>query len=179
MKLKKIIVVGLITMMSALMVGCGKSSDKYKDVAVKDIESKVAEAIGADNYLPYTEIDATYLEEVYGVKEDSYKEFYGKIPRISTNVDTIIIVKVNDNKVNEVKKAFENYQTVAKENLMKYPMNIQKIENSVVIVYGNYVSFIQLGGDSSFNADTEEEEKAFVEVENKKASDAIYECIKQ
>ena len=182
--MKKLLSVICIMLVTMSVAACGKSNDSgntnatsYKDVKVSEIESAVAAQIG-ENYYATTEIEAQYLKETYGISSEMYSEFVGKIPMISVNCDTFIIVKANEGRAEEVEKLFNDTKTSLIENSMQYPMNIAKIQNSRVVRYGNYVAFIQLGGDASFNAADEEAEKKAVEAENQKAEDAILSVIK-
>lgn len=55
---------------------------------------------------------------------------------------------------------------------MQYPMNVEKIAASSVQVVGNYVVYVQLGGDAA-QLETEEEIRAACEEDNKKAMEVI------
>lgn len=125
------------------------------DVTCKEIDAAVAQALG-DGYWLDTEMPG--LEDL-GITEDMYSDFVYKVPLMSVNVDTLIIVKANEGKLDEVVKALENYQSMLRSDAMQYPSNLAKIANSVIKTYGNYAAFIQLGADKAENAVIEATEK--------------------
>lgn len=121
----------------------------YKnDVSVKDIEAAVASALG-ENYFPEMELETM---EGLGVTEDMYDEFIYKVPMISANVDTLIVVKAKDGKVSDVEEKLNAFRDSNINDLMQYPMNLTKIQCSQVVTMGNYVMFVQFGGGLGMDA---------------------------
>ncbi len=126
-----------------------------------------------DNYFPDMTLTADMVSETYGISADMYDDFFAETPSISTNVDSIVVVKAKADKVDDVKEALIDYQKSAQENLMTYPMNVGKIQGSVVeVVNDQYVVFAQLGGDT-MDFETDEDVAKHCENENEKAIDAI------
>lgn len=157
------------------------------DVLCTDLEAAVAAALG-ENYWPQGDMPG--IEDI-GVTSDMYTEYIYKIPMISVNVDTLIIVKAAENKTADVKAVLEAYRDSLINDSLQYPMNISKVQNSVIEVYGDYVAFIQLGADLASNAAEEaysknqnitEDELAKIEADviieqNRKAAAAIEEAL--
>lgn len=121
------------------------------DVACADIEAAVAEQMGED-YIASTNV--TEVEHL-GLTADMYTDFAYKCPMISINVDTFILVKAAQGRVEDVRTALENYRNTLIEDTFQYPSNLVKIQNSSVRIYGDYVAFIQLGADWAYAAGTE------------------------
>ena len=145
-------------MLAASLAGCGQSSKNdavqestaveevgYKDdVACADLQAAVAAELG-ENYWPNMDIPAEFLTEMYGVAADTYDEYVAQMPMISTNVDTLIIVKAKEGSEQAVEDALNNYYQVSTENAMQYPMNLGKVQAAKVKTFGRYVCFVQLG----------------------------------
>ena len=109
------------------------------------IRQAVVDAIG-ENYFPQMQIPAEYLEG-FGLTADMYEEFFGEMPMISTNVDTLIVIKAKEGQVEAVEGVLNAYRENLVNDTMQYPMNLGKIQASEVKTIGNFVCFIQLGGD--------------------------------
>lgn len=141
------------------LMGCGRNgsnttpeagNQNYKGYSNTVDTMELAEAVKnelGENYYPNTQMESQMLEDVYGVESGSYEEFYGEIPAISTNVDTLVIVKANEGSEDEIEQALVSYMENSKADTMQYPMNIGKIQSSQVKTFGNYVCFVQLGGN--------------------------------
>ena len=162
------------------MISCGsREEDKevYRDdVACSDIVAAVAEALG-DAYWPDTDMPPEYLEDMLGMSADLYVDGAGQTPMISTNVDTLIVVKAKPEERDRVTRLVREYQEALQQDTMQYPVNLGKIQASEVEVLGNYVCFIQLGADTS----TLEEEEDVIEqckAANEKAAEVIRQKLK-
>ena len=141
------------------LMGCGRNgsnttpeagNQNYKGYSNTVDTMELAEAVKnelGENYYPNTQMESQMLEDVYGVESGSYEEFYGEIPAISTNVDTLVIVEANEGCEDEIEQALVSYMENSKADTMQYPMNIGKIQSSQVKTFGNYVCFVQLGGN--------------------------------
>lgn len=189
---RKIGTILIIALLSAVVIGCGKNdsngntadSEKeeagYKnDVSTDSLKDAVAEALG-ENYWPNMSIEADMLEGMMELNSDSYDEFTAEMPMISTNVDTLIIVKAKDGAGETVKEALSKYQENLKNDTLQYPMNLPKIQASKIETYGNYVCYVQLGADTQTAADESEEAAIkYCEGENQKALDAIEKALKK
>ncbi len=119
------------------------------------IRQAVADKLG-DNYFPQMQIPAEYLEG-FGLTADMYDEFFGEMPMISTNVDTLIVIKAKEGQVEAVEGVLTAYRDNLVNDTMQYPMNLGKIQASEVKTMGEYVCFVQLGGDVMEAMDESEE----------------------
>ncbi len=148
------------------------SNGTYRDdVSVTELRDAVKEAYG-ENYIPSMEYDADTLEALFGVSSDMYDEVIAEGPMISVHVDTLIIVKAKNDRVEDVRTALENYRNTQIETGMNYPMNVPKLQASEVAVFGNYVCYIMLGAIDESITDEGEMLTAFQE-QNQIAVDVI------
>lgn len=137
------------------------------------IRQAVADALG-DQYWPDMQVDAETLEMIYGITPDMYDDYMAEMPMMSTNVDTLLIIKAKDDKVETVEEALNAYRDTLVADTMQYPTNLGKIQASRVAKYGNYVCFVQLGGDNLADEDmTEEESLTACQAQNDAALAAI------
>ena len=113
---------------------------------MENIKKAVADALG-ENYWPNTAIPAEMLEGTFGITADMYDDYMAEMPMISTNVDTLIVVKPKEGQVQAVEDALNAYRNMMVEDTMQYPMNVGKIQASRIERIGDYVCFVQLGAD--------------------------------
>lgn len=149
------------------------------NISMEDLKNAVVEVLG-ENYWPDTAITAEMLKDMYGISEDMYDEFLGETPMISTNVDTLLIIKAKDDQIQAVTDALNAYRDNQIENSLQYPMNIGKVQASRIETFGNYVCFVQLGADTMDLA--EQGDEAVIEYcqqENERALDAIEKTLVQ
>lgn len=158
------------------------------DVSCADIEAAVAAALGED-YWPQAEMPN--VEDI-GLSSDMYTECLFKAPMISGNVDTIIIVRAAKGRMEDVRKALETYRENTINDTFQYPMNIPKIQNSMIAEFGTYAVFVQLGAgygtdaaDAAMagNPNVTEDELYKIQAEviagqNQKALDAVEAALK-
>lgn len=123
---------------------------------MEGIRQAVVDALG-DNYWPDTQIVPEMLEGVYGITADMYDDYMGESPMISANVDTLLIIRAKDGKVDEVEEALHAYREMLVNDTMQYPMNLGKIQASRIERFGNYVCFVQLGADTTQAEESGEE----------------------
>lgn len=131
-----------------------QGTSEYMDVSagwseeMESLKQAVVSALG-ENYWPDTQIYPEMLESNFGISPDMYDDYMGEMPMISANVDTMIIVKAKEDKADEVEKALEEYRNRMVADTMQYPKNVGQIQASRVETIGDYVCFVQLGGDTS------------------------------
>ena len=113
---------------------------------MENIKKAVTDALG-ENYWPNTAIPAEMLEGTFGITADMYDDYMAEMPMISTNVDTLIVVKPKEGQVQAVEDALNAYRNMMVEDTMQYPMNVGKIQASRIERIGDYVCFVQLGAD--------------------------------
>lgn len=139
-----------------------QGTSEYIDVSagwseeMESLKQAVVSALG-ENYWPNTQIYPEILESNFGVSPDMYDDYMGEMPMISANVDTMIIIKAKEDKVDEVKEALDQYHQRMVADTMQYPMNVGKIQAAHVESMGNYVCFVQLGGDTTQASETGDE----------------------
>ncbi len=101
-----------------------------------------------ENYWPNMAVTPEMLEGTFGVASDLYDDYFAEIPMMSTHVDTLLIIKAKSDKVEDVEKALNTYRENLVNDTMQYPMNLGKIQASRIERIGDYVCFVQLGGDT-------------------------------
>lgn len=114
-------------------------------VTVADIKQAVVDELG-ENYWPNAEMPAEFLEG-FGLTADMYDEFLGEMPMISTNADTLIVIKAKAGQVEAVEGVVNAYRENLVNDTMQYPINVGKIQASRIETFGNFVCFVQLGAD--------------------------------
>lgn len=129
---------------------------------MQQIKDAVVEALG-DNYWPDMAMPPEMLEGNFGISSDMYDDYLAESPMISANIDTLLIIKAKDDKVEDVENALNDYREVLVNDTMQYPMNLGKIQASRIERFGNYVCFVQLGADA-------------VVMDDKSEDDVINEC---
>lgn len=139
-----------------------QSTTEYMDVTAgwsEEMESlkQAVVAVLGENYYPDSQIYPEILEANFGVSPDMYDDYMGEMPMISANVDTMIIIKAKEDKVDEVEEALNQYHQRIASDTMQYPMNVGKIQAAHVEKIGNYVCFVQLGGDTTQASETGDE----------------------
>ncbi len=133
-----------------------------------------------DDYWPNMEIPPEVLEMNYGLTEDMYEDYMGEMPLMSAHVDTMLVVKAKEGQADAVEEALESYRTNMVENSMQYPMNIGKVQASMVGREGNYVFFVLLGGDVTAAGEKGDEAIiAYCQEQNEKAIDIISQNVTQ
>ena len=180
--MKKAVILLMVLLSSAMLAACGKKDNNtsgssgndgdaaFGEASMEDLKAAVVDVLG-ENYWPNMAMEEEMFSQIYGVTSDMYEEYFAETPMISTNVDTLIIVKAKEGKVSAVEDALNAYRDNLVNDTMQYPMNISKIQSSRIETFGNYVCFVQLGADVM----DAEEEAAILQCqeENEKAIDAI------
>jgi len=121
------------------------------------LKQSIAGALG-DQYWPDMMLDAEMLEGFFGITPDMYDDYMAEMPMMSTNVDTLLIIKAKDDKVGAVEEALNGYRDMKLADTMQYPINLGKIQASRIQKFGNYVCFVQLGGSNLADENMTEEE---------------------
>lgn len=137
----------------------GGASGSYEEgwsQEMEDLKAAVVEALDGD-YWPDTAMMPDMLEMTFGLTADMYEDYMAEAPMISANVDTLLIVRAKDDKVEAVREALDAYRETQINDTMQYPMNVGKVQASRVETIGNYVVFAQLGGDTEQAAEEGDE----------------------
>lgn len=135
-----------------VLTACGTPNDEEnrtesRHTDMGDIRQTLVDVLGED-YWPNTRIAPEYLEE-YGLHSDIYDDFYGEVPEVTTNVDTLIIIGAKEEQVEEAEEVLNRYREALVADTDRYPMNAGKILASRIETIGNYVCFVQLGADTT------------------------------
>jgi len=111
------------------------------------VRDAVADALG-EEYWPDMALDPELLEMYFGLTGDMYEDYLAEMPMISANVDTLVVVKPKEGQADAVEEALSAYRESKVNDTMQYPINVGQIEASRVDKIGDYVCFVQLGGDT-------------------------------
>ncbi len=113
-----------------------------------DLRTAAVEAADG-GYWPDMELQPDMLEMSFGITADMYEDYMAEMPQMSAHVDTLLIVRAKEDKLEAVQEAVEAYREAKVSDTMQYPMNIGKTQASRVETIGNYVMFVMLGGDTT------------------------------
>ena len=142
----------------------------------QEMEQLKAAAVEAaeGGYWPDMPLEPDMLEMSFSITPDMYEDYMAEMPMMSAHVDTLLIIKAKDDKVEAVQAAVEAYREAKVSDTMQYPMNLGKIQASRIETIGNYVMFVQLGGDTT-QADEEGDEAvaALCQERNDKVIEAV------
>lgn len=128
----------------------GDSGHNYEEgwtEEMAEIKAAILEQLG-DNYFPNMALMPDMLEAQFGITADMYDDYFAEMPMISANVDTLLIIRAKDGKVEDVEAALEAYRDVQVNDALQYPKNVGVVQGSRIEKIGNYVCFSQLGGDT-------------------------------
>lgn len=116
---------------------------------MEDLKAAAVEAAEEGGYWPDMALEPDMLEMSFGISADMYEDYMAEMPMMSAHVDTLLIIRAKDDKVEAVREALEAYREAKVSDTMQYPMNLGKIQASRVETIGSYVMFVQLGGDTT------------------------------
>ena len=141
---------------------------------MEDLKAAAVEAAEEGGYWPDMALEPDMLEMSFGISADMYEDYMAEMPMMSAHVDTLLIIRAKDDKVEAVREALEAYREAKVSDTMQYPMNLWKIQASRVETIGSYVMFVQLGGDTT-QAEEEGEEAvvALCQERNDKVIEAV------
>ncbi len=141
---------------------------------MEDLKAVAVEAADG-GYWPDMALEPDMLEMSFGITSDMYEDYMAEMPMMSAHVDTLLIIRAKDDKVEAVQGALEAYRNAKIEDTMQYPMNLGKIQASRIETIGNYVMFVQLGGDTT---QVEEEGEEAVVSRCQEQNDKVIEAIR-
>ena len=127
--------------------GGGHNYEEGWTEEMEGVKTAIVNELGG-NYFPDMAVLPDMLETSFGITPDMYEDYLAEMPMISANVDTLLIIRAKDDKVEEVENALNAYREVQVSNTMQYPKNIGIVQASRVERIGNYVCYLQLGGDT-------------------------------
>lgn len=200
MKKKSLFALGAgVLLAAAVLGGCGKKEgnadptatptpamgadvtpepEKTPAEVIDEIYQKVKEAYG-DKYTPNSPYDETLFSEVMGIDPSLYDAAFGEGPMISVNVEKFTAFHATEGNTEALEEALLAYQEKLKDDTFQYPMNVPKIQASVVETVGDYVFFYMLGGVDTASYDTEQEALEPCIEANKIATEVIHEVLGQ
>lgn len=111
------------------------------------LKTAVVDKLG-ENYWPNMPVTPDIMEGLFGITADMYEDYLAEMPMISTNVDTLVIIRPKADKAQAVEDALTAYRQAKVSDTMQYPMNVGKIQASTIEKIGDYICFIQLGADT-------------------------------
>lgn len=157
--------------------GGDDSGINYEEGWSQEMEGLKSAVVGqlGDDYWPNMPLLPDMLEMSFGITSDMYDDYMAEMPMISANVDTLLIVRAKDDKVETVREALEAYRDVQINDAMQYPMNVGKVQASRIETIGNYVIFAQLGADTQ---EASEEGDEAVIAKCQEVNDSVIETIR-
>ena len=181
--MKKFVLILLSLAMVFSMAACGQNGNDTKKndsnnskvtvtATPEEIEKKIADAIGKDNYLCDTDIEKDWLQNSYGLDLSKIESYVAKQNSISSvNVDTVIVLKVKDGYADDAVKALnKNYDQLV-SYIRQYPFGTAKVLNGRLYQSGNYVIYVIAG--ASYDGDDSEAEAKLAASEYAKIDEAI------
>ncbi len=120
------------------------STELKSNETLDKIHEEIKTAYG-ENYIPNMPFTAENLEEQFGVKAEWYDAAIAEGPVMSTHVDKFIGIHATEGNLENVQNALKKYHETLLADTMQYPMNLLKIQASVVETVGDYVFFVMLG----------------------------------
>ncbi len=179
MKIKKITLILLSLVMAFSVVACGKGTDNKKTdgnttitATPDEIEQKIADAIGKDNYLCSTEISEDWLKNSYGLDMSKVESYVAKQNSISSvNPDTVIILKTKDGYEDEAVKLLNDNFSQMVDYIRQYPFGTAKVMNGRLYQSGNYVVYVIAG--ASYDGEDAEAEAKLAATEYAKIDEAV------
>lgn len=157
--------------------GGDDSGINYEEGWSQEMEGLKSAVVGqlGDDYWPNMPLLPDMLEMSFGITSDMYDDYMAEMPMISANVDTLLIVRAKEDKVETVREALEAYRDVQINDAMQYPMNVGKVQASRIETIGNYVIFAQLGADTQ---EASEEGDEAVIAKCQEVNDSVIETIR-
>ncbi len=165
--MKRIALIFLSLVMLLSLAACGTNGNKNSDngntnATPAEIEQKIADAIGKDNYLCDTEIDKDWLQNSFQLDLSKVESYVAKQNSIaSVNPDTVIILKTKDGYADEAVKLLNESFAQMVSYIRQYPFGTAKVLNARLYQSGDYVIYV-IAGASYDGEDNEAENKLAV-----------------
>ncbi len=142
-----------ILLILSLFTGCGAKTAKVKDdVAVADISSAVAAVLSDDALVSVPE---TYISGSMKMDVSDYDSYDVKVNSKGVNIDEFGIFKAKDSsQVATVTQAVRDYIQMRKDTWMEeyMPEERPKLDNSEIMILGNYVMYAILSDENKHAA---------------------------
>lgn len=136
----------------------GKKDTIKTAVQPADIEQRIAEAVGCDNYLCDTDISKDELETMYQLDMSKVKSFVAKQNSIpSVNMDIVIVLQTADDYTKEAAQILNERYAKTVDYIRQYPFGTQKVLNARLYVSENTVIYVIAGKSADDSASSEDE----------------------
>ena len=171
--MRKIVTIAAIFALAVGLTACGgkntqnsqskqtesTKADENINISTADIEKKISETIGKDNYLCDTDITVESLCDTYGFNKNKILSCTAKQNSMtSLNMDTVIILNVADGYADSAVSLINNSYAQTVSYIRQYPFGTAKVLGARLYSSNNYVVFI-LAGASYDGEDSEAEAK--------------------
>ena len=111
-----------------------------------EVEQKIAEAIGADQYLCTVDIEKETLETYYGLDGSQIEDFCAKQNAISSvNPDTVIVLKLKRGYADTAVEKLNTGYAQLVGYIRMYPFGTAKVLNARLYQIDDYVLYIIAG----------------------------------
>ncbi len=145
--------------------------------SMNEIRGAIVEILG-DNYWPDKQLTGKELETETGITADMYEDFLAEKQSIETDIDTMIIIKAKKDTIAEVETMLNEYREALMTKYKERPQELGKVEASRIETVDSYISFVQLGADTSDAAKAGDEQViALCQQDNERAVDIIEKTI--
>ena len=176
--MKRIALIFLSFVMLLSLAACGTNSNTNNNgntnttAAPAEIEQKIADAIGKDNYLCDTEIEKDWLQNSFQLDLSKIDSYVAKQNTISSvNPDTVIVLKTKEGYADKaVKLLNENFAQMV-SYIRQYPFGTAKVLNARLYQSGDYVIYVIAG--ASYDGEDSEAENKLALSEYAKIDEAI------
>ncbi len=142
-----------------------------KDVALDEIVTAVKEAYG-ENYGASMPLDEQMLTDLLGINMADVEEFFAEFPMMSAHIDTFIVLKAKEGKIDSVYEQLNLYRENQMNDTMCYPSNALRIQGSQIMKMGDYAIYMMLGEHADIEA-SEEDAVKFAQEQGQIGVDAI------
>ena len=122
-----------------------------KDVSLDEIVSAVKEAYG-ENYGAAMPLDAQMISDIIGINMDDVEESFAEFPMMSAHIDTFIVLKAKEGKIDSVFEQLNLYRENQLNDTMCYPSNALRVQGSQIMKVGNYAIYMMLGAHAEVDA---------------------------
>lgn len=142
-----------------------------KDVALDEIVTAVKDAYG-ENYGAGQALDAQMISDLMGINMDDVEESFAEIPMMSAHIDTFIVLKAKEGKIDSVYEQLNLYRENQLNDTMCYPSNALRIQGSQIMKVGDYAIYMMLGQLADMDA-SEEDAVKFAQEQGQIGVDAV------
>ena len=183
--MKRIALIFLSLLMVFSLGSCGKGADNKKTgdngrsstvvtvtATPAEIEEKIAQAIGADNYLCDTDIDKDWLQNSFQLDMSKVESYVAKQNAIaSVNPDTVIVLKTKDGYADEAVAKLNDSFAQMVGYIRQYPFGTAKVLNARLYQSVDYVIYVIAG--ASYDGEDSEAENKLAASEYAKIDEAV------